>query len=114
MKKSHNGALYLLGAAVLWSTAGTLSKYIPWSALSISCIRGVISAAVCFVALGRQKITLTRAKIITAVCYLGESLLFIFCQQTDNSRQRHNAAKYFAHLYYWIFTAILSQKTNCS
>lgn len=37
------GNLIMLATALLWSTAGLLIKYIPWSSFSIASIRGLIS-----------------------------------------------------------------------
>ncbi len=40
----NRGPVYLFLAAVLWSFAGVASKFIPWSALTIACVRGIIGA----------------------------------------------------------------------
>lgn len=37
------GSLYILGTALLWSTAGALVKYLPWNAFSIASFRGLFS-----------------------------------------------------------------------
>ncbi len=42
--RANRGPLYIFLAAVLWSFAGVASKFIPWGALSIACVRGVIGA----------------------------------------------------------------------
>lgn len=42
--EKKSGRFYILAAAVLWSFAGICSKLIPWGALSIACIRGLIAA----------------------------------------------------------------------
>ena len=45
MDNKNRGPLYVFAAAVMWSFAGVLSKFIPWGGLSIACIRGLIAAA---------------------------------------------------------------------
>lgn len=42
-KKFNPGPLYLAGAAICWSMAGTLTKFIPWSATTVACLRGLIA-----------------------------------------------------------------------
>lgn len=44
--QANRGPLYIFLAAVLWSFAGIATKFIPWSALSIACVRGFIAACV--------------------------------------------------------------------
>ena len=40
------GILLLVGASVLWSTAGIFTKSITWNGFAIITIRGLIAAAV--------------------------------------------------------------------
>ncbi len=43
--KKNKGPFFVFAAAVLWSFAGICSKFIPWGALTIACLRGLIGAA---------------------------------------------------------------------
>ncbi len=43
-RSSLAGPILVLCTAVLWSTAGICVKLLPWSPLSISCARGLVSA----------------------------------------------------------------------
>ena len=78
---SDRGTLYLLCTAVLWSFSGVLSKYIPWGPLPIACFRGIIGGVVQVLLTRTWRIKLTKPILLTAVCYLGESMLIIFANK---------------------------------
>lgn len=84
-KKANLGPLYLLFAAVLWSTAGVLTKFIPWSALSVACVRGVVAALVQILYTRTFRIKITKPVLLTACCYLGETLLFTFANKMTSA-----------------------------
>ncbi|MEA5039223.1 MAG: EamA family transporter [Clostridiaceae bacterium] len=73
--------MYLLCTAVLWSFSGVLSKYIPWGALPIACFRGIIGGITQVLLTRTWRIRLSKPIILTAICYLGESLLIIFANK---------------------------------
>lgn len=79
--KRDLGSLYLLCTAVLWSFSGVLSKYIPWGALPIACFRGIIGGITQVLLTRTWRIRLSKPIILTAICYLGESLLIIFANK---------------------------------
>ena len=85
MKRLNHGPLFLLCAAVLWSFGGVLSKYIPWNALTIACLRGLLSAMVGFAALGTFRLRITRTKLLTAICYFLVSILFIYANKLTSA-----------------------------
>jgi drug/metabolite transporter (DMT)-like permease len=74
-----------VAAAILWSMAGVLTKFIPWSATSVACLRGLIAAMVQMAYSRTWKIKLTKPIILTAVCYLGETLLFTFANKMTSA-----------------------------
>ena len=80
-RKLNPGPIYLVAAAILWSMAGVLTKFIPWSATSVACLRGLIAAMVQMAYSRTWKIKLTKPILLTAVCYLGETLLFTFANK---------------------------------
>lgn len=84
-KKFNPGPLYLAAAAVLWSMAGVLTKFIPWSATSVACLRGLIAAVIQMAYSRTWRIRLTRPIVLTAVCYLGETLLFTFANKMTSA-----------------------------
>ena len=84
-RKFTPGPIYLVAAAILWSMAGVLTKFIPWSATSVACLRGLIAAMVQMAYSRTWKIKLTNPIILTAVCYLGETLLFTFANKMTSA-----------------------------
>ena len=84
-RKFNPGPLYLVAAAILWSMAGVLTKFIPWSATSVACLRGLIAAMIQMAYSHTWKIKLTKPIILTAVCYLGETLLFTFANKMTSA-----------------------------
>lgn len=84
-KQFNPGPLYLAAAAVLWSMAGVLTKFIPWSATSVACLRGLIAAVIQMAYSRTWRIRLTRPIVLTAVCYLGETLLFTFANKMTSA-----------------------------
>ena len=83
--KLNMGPLYLVAAAVLWSMAGVLTKFIPWNAASVACLRGLIAAMIQMAYSRTWKIKLTKPILLTAVCYLGETLLFTFANKMTSA-----------------------------
>lgn len=47
--QQHKGSLAILAAALLWSTAGLLIKYIPWHPMAIASGRGLLVALIMLV-----------------------------------------------------------------
>ena len=84
-RKFNPGPLYLVAAAVLWSPAGVLTKFIPWSAATVACLRGLIAAAIQMVYSRTWRIRLTKPIILTAVCYLGEPTLSMFANKMTSA-----------------------------
>jgi drug/metabolite transporter (DMT)-like permease len=84
-RKFNPGPLYLVAAAVLWSMAGVLTKFIPWSATTVACMRGLIAAMIQMLYSRTWKIKLTKPVLLTAVCYLGETLLFTFANKMTSA-----------------------------
>lgn len=85
-KRTFNpGPIYLVAAAILWSMAGVLTKFIPWSATSVACLRGLIAAMIQMAYSRTWKIKLTKPILLTAVCYLGETLLFTFANKMTSA-----------------------------
>ena len=84
-RKFNPGPLYLVAAAILWSMAGVLTKFIPWSATTVACMRGLIAAMIQMLYSRTWKIKLTKPILLTAVCYLGETLLFTFANKMTSA-----------------------------
>ncbi len=84
-RPSYAGPLFLAAAGILWSTAGVLSKFIPWSALSVACVRGLIAAAIQMLYSRTFRFKITWPILLTAICYLGETCLFMFANKMTSA-----------------------------
>lgn len=84
-KKRNYGVLYLACAAALWSTAGVLTKFNPWGAATIACFRGLIAVVTQILVTRSFRLHLTKPIVLTAVCYFGETLLFMVANKLTSA-----------------------------
>ena len=67
-RKFNPGPLYLVAAAVLWSMAGVLTKFIPWSATTVACMRGLIAAMIQMLYSRTFRIKITKPVLLAVIC----------------------------------------------
>lgn len=84
-KKSQTGIFFLICAAVLWSTAGVLTKYNPWSGTTIACLRGILAALTQMLLTRTFRFRLNRTILLTALCYFGETFLFMIANKLTSA-----------------------------
>ena len=108
MSKKNTGMLYVALAAIFWSFAGAVVKYIPWHPLSISCVRGVAAAVAIAFLQRRVRVKLTGATVLAAVCMLGTTILFMFANKTTSAANAI-VLQYTAPVYVLIATTILKK-----
>lgn len=77
----NKGPLFIFAAAVLWSFAGICSKFIPWGALSIACIRGLIAAATIGIVTKKWFFKPTTAVVLGAFSTAATSILFMMANK---------------------------------
>ncbi len=111
---THNGktpsrstvVLYLILAAVLWSTSGVLVKILDWHPLSIWAGRSTLAFGVFFIYLRRFPWKRPSwAKIIGIICFLSTQLLFITSNRMTTAANtiflQYTAPIYIVLLAYW-------------
>ena len=69
--------LYVLMAAICWSTCGVLIKLSTWNGLSIAVYRGIITFIIYWIMLGRKRIRINKIKIAIAFCFFMQSVLYM-------------------------------------
>lgn len=69
--------LFLFCSAVLWSLSGIFTKSVTWNGVCLATLRGMIALAVSAFLLKGHKIRLNRNKILAAVCYFAQGVLFM-------------------------------------
>ena len=85
MKNKNNGFLFLFLAALLWSTGGFGSKFIPWNPVSIAAVRGIFATLVLFILRRKKKIIFTKSSVIAGVCVFLTTLLFMFANKMTSA-----------------------------
>ena len=84
-KKPQSGILFLICAAALWSTAGVLTKFNPWSGTTIACLRGILAALTQILLTKTFRFKLNRTIVLTALCYFGETFLFMIANKLTSA-----------------------------
>ncbi|MGQ9473351.1 MAG: DMT family transporter [Candidatus Caldatribacteriaceae bacterium] len=77
MVRAHRGTLFLLLAALFWSTGGVLIKSISWNPLAIAGTRSGIATLVFLLYLRRPRLTFSPAQMGGALAYAGTVVLFV-------------------------------------
>ena len=99
--------LFLIIAAVLWSSGGLLIKLVEWNALAISGARSAIAALV-ILAFRRSRIRFTwsSAQLGGAGCYAATVILFVLANKWTTAANaillQYTAPIYVALLSYWL------------
>lgn len=104
--------LFLLSAAILWSTAGFTIKYIQWNALAISGVRSAIAALVFLVVFRNMKISGSWLQIVAALAYAATVSMFVVANKMTTAANaillQYTAPVYVALLGAWL----LKEKTT--
>lgn len=85
MKSQNKGKRYIFIAAVLWSTAGLLIKYIPWSAMSIVGVRSGIAALILGIYMRKRSLKVNLPTAVGGLCVSLTTILFVFANKLTTS-----------------------------
>ena len=80
-RQARTAPLFLFMSAFFWSLAGIFTKTLPWDGVSLAAIRGSVSFFICLSVLGHINIRITKGKLIIAVCYFAQGLLYIMANK---------------------------------
>jgi drug/metabolite transporter (DMT)-like permease len=98
--------LLLIAAAVLWSSAGVLIKWVSLPALSVAGFRSAIALPVLFLFFGRRAVNFSAAQIVGGVCYAATVTLFVSATKLTTSGNaillQYTAPLYVALLSGWL------------
>ncbi|WP_422446427.1 DMT family transporter [Thermoanaerobacterium sp. DL9XJH110] len=104
--------IYLICAALLWSTGGFFIKWVRWNPLAIAGARSAIGAAVIWPVLRGTKFSWTREQLFCAAAYAVTVLLFVIANKLTTAA---NAIllQYTAPIYVALFSfAVLKEKVT--
>ncbi len=115
-KQSQSGILFLVCAAALWSTAGVLTKFNPWSGTTIACLRGVLAAITQILATKTFRLKLNKPILLTALCYFGETFLFMIANKLTSAGSAivlQNTSPLYIILFLYLFFRQKPSRLDC-
>lgn len=115
-KKSQSGIPFLVCAATLWSTAGVLTKFNPWSGTTIACVRGILAALTQILFTGTFRLKLNRTIVLTALFYFGETFLFMLANKLTSAGSAivlQNTSPLYIILFLYLFFRQKPSRLDC-
>ena len=109
LKNKKIAPLFLFGSALLWSMSGIYTKTTAWNGICLATLRGVIAVIVSAILLRGRKIKLNRQKVLVAICYFMQGLLFM-CANKYTTAANATVLQNTSPLYIILFNAFLSKK----
>lgn len=109
LKNKKIAPLFLFMSALMWSMSGIFTKSVAWNGVCLATLRGVIAFAVSGLLLRGRKIKLNRAKVLAAVCYFAQGVLFM-CANKYTTAANATVLQNTSPLYIILFNALLAKK----
>ena len=110
--KRTQAVLLLLAAAILWSLAGVLIKWVSLPALTVAGFRSAIALPVLLLFFGRRAVNFSASQLVGGVCYAATVTLFVSATKLTTSGNaillQYTAPLYVALLSGWL----LDEKTR--
>ena len=106
MRQSWVGALQVALAALSWSFAGVLCKWLPWNAFTLNGIRALMAALLLGAIRGSFRVKITRGTLLGAVGVALTSILFMVATKLTTSANAivlQYAMPVFVIAFCWIF-----------
>ena len=104
--KRTQAVILLLAAAVLWSLAGVLIKWVSLPALAVAGFRSAIALPVLLLFFGRRAVNFSASQLIGGVCYAATVTLFVSATKLTTSGNaillQYTAPLYVALLSGWL------------
>lgn len=107
--KKQKGVIYIILAVLCWSVVGLFTKHIPWNGFTIGIARGVVAFFVMLLLVRRFPRHMNRVKIITAVCYFAQGLLFVVANKYTSAANA-TVLQNTSPIYIMIFSAVIAKK----
>lgn len=106
MKEHNKGIIFILIAAILWSTGGLFIKILPLDAFQISFARSVFAALILIILSGRSSFTINKLVLLNSMFYAGILILFVAATKLTTAA---NAIflQYTAPIYVLVFEPLL-------
>lgn len=109
VKNDIRGKIYVLLTALFWSTAGVCTKFIPWSAMSLVCVRGALGALTLFVLYRNVRIHFTLHNVLGALALVATSASFLAANKLTTAANAI-VLQYTAPVFILIYTVFVKKK----
>ena len=103
------GPLFIFFSAFLWSLAGIFTKSVAWNGVCLATLRGIISFLVALFLVRGRKIRLNRVKVMCAVCYFLQGVLFM-CANKYTTAGNAAVLQNMSPMYIILFNALIDRK----
>lgn len=110
MNNKKFGPIFIFLSAFLWSLGGLFTKSVEWNGVCLATLRGVIAFAAAGMLLRGKKIKLNRVKILCAVCYFLQGVLFM-CANKYTTAGNAAVLQNMSPLYIILLNALINKKT---
>ena len=107
--KEKFGPFFIFLSAFLWSLGGLFTKSVEWNGVCLATLRGVIAFAAAALMLRGKKIKLNRVKILCALCYFLQGVLFM-CANKYTTAANASVLQNMSPLYIILMNALINKK----
>ena len=109
MNNKKFGPIFIFLSAFLWSLGGLFTKSVEWNGVCLATLRGVIAFAAAGMLLRGKKIKLNRVKILCALCYFLQGVLFM-CANKYTTAGNAAVLQNMSPLYIILLNAVINKK----
>ncbi|MCL2164388.1 MAG: DMT family transporter [Oscillospiraceae bacterium] len=81
----RKGPLLIVAASVCWSLGGLLIRAVPWDAMSINGVRGLLAVLVFIIYRKSFKVSFTRGNVLTAIFLSGTTTFFVVANKMTSA-----------------------------
>lgn len=107
--KEKYGPLFIFLSAFLWSLSGIFTKSVAWNGVCLATLRGIIAFIAAGSLLHWKKIELNRVKILCAICYFVQGVLFM-CANKYTTAGNATVLQNMSPLYIILMNAVINKK----
>lgn len=106
------GPVFIFLSAFLWSLSGIFTKSVAWNGVCLATLRGIIAffVALALVRSKGKKVQLNTVKILCAICYFAQGLLFM-CANKYTTAGNATVLQNMSPLYIILMNAMINKKS---
>lgn len=107
--KEKYGPIFIFLSAFLWSLSGIFTKNVAWNGVCLATLRGIFSFFVALFLVRGKKIRLNRVKVLSAICYFVQGVLFVSANKYTTAGNA-TVLQNMSPLYIILLNALISKK----